>query len=105
MNSPCLFLQRLGVEDLRLPGPPTLRDIALTVARRHGLTLEQIRGPRRFPYFVHARHEGMALSYATGEWSNGQISSYYGGRDHTTTNHARRAYAKRQAAAMAMAAE
>lgn len=95
MNSPCLFLRRLGVEDL---GPPTLRQIAHEVAQRYGMTVEQLRGPSKAHPIAHPRQEAMALSYGTGEWSNGQVGFYYH-RHYSTVIHARREVAKRRAAA------
>lgn len=104
MISPCLFLQRLGVEDLSLPKPPTMREIASEVAERHGVKVDEMRGPSRKRYFVHPRQEAFALIRANTSLSYPNIGRYFN-RDHTTVIHGEKAHNDRQAAAMAMAAE
>lgn len=80
---------------------PTMLQIASEVAARHGLTIPDLRSRslnRR--HILPAKQEAMALSYETGK-SNRQVSSFYGGRDHTAAIRARKAYAKRLAVGIA----
>jgi chromosomal replication initiation ATPase DnaA len=83
-----------------VPPPKTrLTEIAELVAERYGLTVQALRGPSKVKRIAHPRQEAMTISYDTGEWSNGQIGQYYGGRDHSTVVHARKVVAKRRAKA------
>ena len=78
----------------------TMREIGEAVAARYGLRLEHIRGPSlERKHVVPARQEAMAIAYQTGRWSDAAIGRYFGGRDHSTVNHARRRYEGRQAVA------
>lgn len=104
MNSPCLFLQRLGVDDLRVERRLMMKEIASEVAERHELTLEDLRGPSRYRTVAWARQEAMALIRAEGRYSYPQIGRFFGGRDHTTILVGVRHHEARQAAREGMAA-
>lgn len=84
MISPCLFLQRLGVDNLDIPLPATMREIAIRVAEAHGLTLADLRGPSRQRHIAWPRHEAFALVRDNTAQSLPQIGRYFGDRDHTT---------------------
>lgn len=92
MDAPCLFLQRLGVSDLDRAAGPSMRDIAERVAKRHGLSLEDLKSQSRAAKFIPARHEAMALCYGLGK-SNIQVAHFFRRVNHSTTVHARRRYA------------
>lgn len=87
---------RLGADVSRRP-EITMREIAVAVAQRHGVTLDQLRGPQRQKYLSVARQEAMWTMYRTGRFSNGQIAAFLGDRDHTTVIHGRRAHEARLA--------
>lgn len=57
-----------------------------TVAMHHGLSREDLEGPRRFPHFVTARNEAMAAIYATGLYGLVAVGSFFGCRDHATVH-------------------
>lgn len=76
------------------PVCPTMREIAADVAERHGLTLDELRGPQRHKRLRGARFEAMWEAYETGLWSNQQIGNFFGSRDHTSVMNARRQHAK-----------
>lgn len=104
MNSPCLFLQRLGVDNLdtpskpTMPTMPTMRQIAQEVAQRHQLTLERLLGPEVERRVSWPRQEAMAAIYAMGGRSYPQIGRFFH-RHHATVIHAVRQVDKRQGAA------
>lgn len=84
----------------------TKREIAETVAAKHGLTLKELFEPTHRWRISHARQEAFALCYARRDLSRGQFDPYslpaigrYFRRDHTTVLWGVRAYARRQAAA------
>lgn len=105
MNSPCLFLRRLGVDDIDLPErKATMREISTLVAARYGLTLEDMRSRRNRRALSIPRHEAMSLIRAEGRYSFPQIGGYFGGRHHTTIMHGVRAHEDRLAAARGIAA-
>jgi chromosomal replication initiation ATPase DnaA len=68
-------------------GQQTMRDIAERIARRDGLTLEQLRGRYRAIRSAPSRHEAWALMYETGRFSVTQIGKWFDGRDHSTILH------------------
>ena len=74
--------------------PQSMREIATLVAERHGLTLEELRGPSRKHRVSRPRQEAMAFMRAEGRFSYPQIARYFG-KDHTTVLHAVRAHAAR----------
>jgi chromosomal replication initiator protein len=79
-----------------LPNPkPTMREMAMEVAEKHGVTLEDLQGPSRTQKLATARQEAMARIYATGRYSTTQVGRFFGGRDHTTVMHGCRAHARR----------
>ena len=81
------------------PPRPTMAAIAERVAEKHGVSVEDIKGPRRFPHLARPRHEAMHEMYATGLWSFEQIARFFGGRDRTGVRGAILSHAQRLAAA------
>lgn len=77
------------------PSKLTMAAIAVEVAERHGVSVDELRGPQLRRQVTRARQEAMALIYATGRFSNSQIGRFMGGRDHTTVLHGRRSHAAR----------
>lgn len=81
---------------IEVPAPkPTMRELAEEVAHRHGLTLEDLKGPSRRQEISQPRQEAMALICAERRWSLPQIGRFFGGRDHTTVLHGARAHERR----------
>lgn len=95
MNSPCLFLMRLGVDDLDMARRPTRREIALEVAARHGLTIEELAGPEVHYRFAHPRQEAMWRMAQHG-YNRGEIGRTLN-RTTWTVQHGCQAHAARQA--------
>lgn len=79
-----------------IPPPPTMREIATEVATKHGLTLDELRGPQRARRFAHPRQEAFALAMATGRFSTPQVGRFFGDRDHATVIYGVRAYEARE---------
>ncbi len=79
----------------------SMREIAALVAERHGLSVEELRGPGRSRRLAHPRQEAFALIRKHTAVSLPQIGGYSGGRDHTTVLHGVRAHERRCAAAEA----
>lgn len=80
------------------PPKPTMKEIAILVAERHGVTLEDLRGPSRRLRASRPRQEAMALIMAQKRYSYPQVGRFFN-RDHTTVIHGERAYQKRLEAA------
>jgi chromosomal replication initiation ATPase DnaA len=74
----------------------TWQEIASAVAWRHGVTLEDMRGPRVFRKVAYARHEAFSELYKTGRFSLPRIGKWFGDRDHTTVLHGIRKHDARQ---------
>ena len=74
---------------------PSPREIATTIAKRNGLTLEDLRGPSRRREVAWPRQEAMAAVYARCNVSLPWVGRFFGGRDHTTVMHAIRQVEKR----------
>lgn len=91
MNAISLWKGSVEVSALK----PTMREIASEVAHRHGLTLEDLKGPSRRQEISQPRQEAMALMCAERRWSLPQIGRFFGGRDHTTVIHGVRAHQRR----------
>jgi chromosomal replication initiator protein len=66
---------------------PALRKIAALVAKYFGLTVADLRSPRRRQPLVAGRGVAMYLSRQLTGKSFGEIGAYFGGRDHTTVLH------------------
>lgn len=62
--------------------------IAAEVARRYGLTVGDLRGPRRTPDVAHARMVAIWITQKVCGYAMTRIGGMYGGRDHTTVLHA-----------------
>lgn len=75
----------------------TMARIATDVARRHGITVDQLRGVRRCQALSRARQEAMHLMMQMGTVSSTQVGRFLGGRDHTTILHGVKAHARRAA--------
>jgi chromosomal replication initiation ATPase DnaA len=60
-----------------------LVEIAAIVAEKHGLTIDDLRGPARERKVAWPRQEAFALTYSTGRFSTTRIGQFYR-RDHTT---------------------
>lgn len=61
--------------------------IAVAVAGRHGVSLEDMLGPGREAHLVEARADVYRALRAAG-WSYPRIGRFVGGRNHTTVMHA-----------------
>jgi chromosomal replication initiation ATPase DnaA len=67
----------------------TAAAIVRAVASRHGVTVNHIRGKRRTPALVAARHEAVAeLARLKPKWPLPRIAQYLGYSDHTSVIHA-----------------
>lgn len=68
----------------------TIAEIADDVARRHGVSVGDLKSPARYRHIVRARQEAMYLAYQERRpdgrrvYSLLQIGRWFGGRDHTT---------------------
>ena len=80
---------------------PTMRDLALQVAARHGLSVAALKGPRTNRATAHPRQELMWLLYeqrlsdGSRRWSTPLIGQFLGGRDHTTVIYGIRQHERR----------
>lgn len=85
--------------EARIAPPPTpgLREIAINVCERRGVTLAEVLGDRRTKHISRVRQEVMAMAYDTGRFSYPKIGQYLGGRDHTTVLHGVRQFRARAA--------
>ena len=75
-----------------------MSDILLEVADRHGVTVDELTGPRRLRHIVRARHEAMAETWRRTPLSKCEIGRRMGGRDHATVIHGIRAHLAREGA-------
>jgi chromosomal replication initiation ATPase DnaA len=80
----------------------TMAEIARRVACEHGLTVADLKGPRRTRNLAHPRQQAMSEMYGEmtehgHRWSLPQIGLFLGGRDHTTVLHGVRRHALRMA--------
>jgi len=73
--------------------PDSMRGIALEVAVKHEITVEEMAGPKRQPRQIHPRHEAMFKMRKVG-YSYSEIGRFFG-RDHTTVMHGVRAHEAR----------
>lgn len=64
----------------------TMRQIATEVAQRHGLTLEDLRGPNAAQAYARPRWEAMAIIREKTAFSLPQIGRFFN-RDHTSVFH------------------
>ena len=76
---------------------PAMAQIAAEVALRHGLTVEQLKGPCRLRQVAWPRHEAMARMRAETGRSLPAIGRFLGGRHHTTVLAGVRAHQAREA--------
>lgn len=71
------------------------------IARKHGVTVEELEGSRRFPSVVNARHEAMLFLRAQNDlegaphFSTTALGQLFGNRDHSTVLHALKSARKR----------
>ena len=61
-----------------------IRDIAIEVAKRHGLTVKDLQSVRRHKDYVTARHEAFYFARELTDASLPAIGRFFGDRDHTT---------------------
>jgi len=96
-----------------LPTTVSMADIAVCVAAKHGITVEQLKMRGSTRAIARPRQEAMWAMRQV-RWRDGplryslpQIGRFFGGFDHTTVLHAVRAHQKRidRHAAVGMAAE
>lgn len=66
---------------------PTMISIIAEVARKHGLKVADLKGPRRNRPYVRARQEAMYRCYRETDNSLPAIGRAFGNRDHTTVLH------------------
>lgn len=79
----CAEAAILAVQGVR----SSMRAIATDIAKQHQLSLDDLRGPRRYKSIAEARRSAMASIYATGQFSYPQIGQFFN-RDHTTVLYA-----------------
>lgn len=79
------------------PAQPTMKAVAEAVCARHGLEVDDIRGPSRLSYVARARQEFMFECRKTARKSMGQIAQFLN-RDHTTVVYGIQRHQKRAAA-------
>lgn len=79
---------------LPTPSAPSMAAIALEVAERYDLTVDDLRGRDRDRYLSRARQEAMWHMVQNGK-SLTQIGRFLGGRDHTTIIAGAKAHALR----------
>lgn len=89
MNSPCLFIHRLGV-DLEPPAPNTMRQILAVTAADHGFPTNALSRPFGGPKLVRAKQDFMwrcrQVKNPDGKarFSYPRIAAFIGRKDHTT---------------------
>lgn len=73
----------------------TLKQIEVAVCRKHGITAEELKGPRRHFEFVWARQEFFFLARTLTQRSYPEIGRWCGNRDHTTVIHGEKKHRQR----------
>lgn len=73
----------------------SIRQIALEVVAKHGITLEELLSPRRATHIVRARQEAFWRCKQETSASFPQIGRHLGNKDHTTVLHGIKMYEKR----------
>jgi chromosomal replication initiator protein len=76
----------------------TMKEIAQEVCLKRGVSMEQLRGPRRTRDIAWPRQEAMWQMVEAGRWSLPQIGRFFH-RDHTSILHGRRRHAARRVGA------
>lgn len=79
------------------PPRPTMQSIIERVAEKHGITVEDIKDPKRnrcSRRYAWPRHEFFYEAHMIGR-SYPQAGAFCGGRDHTTALHGKREHEKR----------
>lgn len=74
---------------LAIPGRVTVEQVLATVAAYSGISVADLRGPRRVTHLVRARQLAMFLAVTVARASAPQTAARLGGRDHTTVLHGR----------------
>ena len=74
---------------LAIPGRVTVEQVLATVAAHSGISVADLRGPRRVAHLVRARQLAMFLAVTVARASLPQTAARLGGRDHTTVLHGR----------------
>jgi hypothetical protein len=67
-----------------IPTPIRAKRILAAVCERHGFTIDEVKGDRRFTKLVLARQEAFWRLKTETRWSLPQIGRFMGGKDHTT---------------------
>ncbi len=75
--------------------PPTMAEIVEAVARKHGVTVKQLKGSGRARWIAHPRQEAMARMKTEAGKSTTAIGIFLGNRDHTTVIYGIRQHLKR----------
>jgi chromosomal replication initiator protein len=76
---------------------PSVSEILSAVAHFHGLTMEEIAGPRRIADLAHPRQMAYWIARELTPLSLPQIGRAIGGKDHTTVLHGCEVHAARMA--------
>lgn len=71
------------------------RLLAAEVGERHGLSLTDIRKPRRAARYAHPRHEAMWELWETGRYSSITIARFLGLTNHTSVYYGWREHRRR----------
>lgn len=95
-----VHLASLAKQSEAFSGPAvTLRQIGEAVCRKHGITLDELRGPRRNSEYVIVRDEFVYLARNLTQRSYPEIGRWCGGRDHSTIIAAERRHLERMGGA------
>ena len=65
-----------------------VRDIQAVVAKRFGISVDDLKGKKHTQLISLARHVAMYIAYCHTRASLNKIGRYFGGRHHTTVLHA-----------------
>lgn len=71
---------------------PTMAGILADVCRRHGVLVDEVKGPSRLKMYTPARQEAAYLMDQAGLWTWGQIARAMGRGDHSTAFHHAKQY-------------
>jgi chromosomal replication initiation ATPase DnaA len=72
---------------LKADRPLTIAHIASDVAKKHGLSVVELRGKSQIRRIAHARHEAFWRCRRETPYSTTTIGIWFGDRDHTTVIH------------------
>ncbi len=86
-DEPRAVLSDIGRQRRTQAPPATIERVIRTVSQRLGLSIRELRGPRRARPLAHARHLVAYLAHEYANFSLPAIGRALGGRDHTTILH------------------